>query len=76
MFPASSSSQDPGLGSLDLRANVALDLFADLDPNAAQSEIQASYEIMVWLASFGGALPIGYSRNSGCLTQYVGDVPL
>ena len=76
MFPASLTSKGPGSGSLDLRANVALDLFADLDPNAAQNETQASYEIMVWLASFGGAEPIGYSRKSGCLTQHIGDVPL
>ena len=76
MFPTSSSSEDSALGGLDLRANVALDLFADLDPDAAQSEIRASYEIMVWLASFGGVEPIGYSRKSGCLTQYVGDAPL
>lgn len=76
IFPASSTGNGPVPGSLDVRANVALDLFADLDPNAAQSEIQASYEIMIWLATFGGAEPIGYSRRSGCLTQYIGDVPL
>jgi len=76
MLSASSNSKDLGLGGLDLKANVALDLFADLDPIAAQSEIQASYEIMVWLASFGDAEPIGYSRKSGCLTQYIEDTPL
>ena len=76
MFPTSPSDKGLGPGSLDLRANVALDLFADLDPNAAQNETHAGYEIMVWLASFGGAEPIGYSRKSGCLTQHVGNVPL
>jgi hypothetical protein len=76
MFPTSSSGMSPGSGSYDLRANVALDLFADMDPNAAQSEIQASYEIMVWLASFGDVEPVGYSRKSVCLTQHIGDVSL
>ena len=76
MLPASSSNKGPGSGNFDLKANVALDLFADLDPNAAQSEIQANYEIMIWLASFGGVEPIGYSRKSGCLIQYIEDAPL
>jgi len=80
MFPASStgkgSGSGSGSGSLDLRANVALDLFADLDPIAAQSEIQAGYEVMIWLASFGGVEPIGYSHKSGCLTQQIGNIPL
>ena len=76
MFQTSPSGQGQGSEYLDLKANVALDLFADLDPNDAQNETQASYEIMVWLASFGGSKPIGYSRKSGCLTQHIGDAAL
>jgi Glycosyl hydrolase family 12 len=44
--------------------NVALDVFADIDPTAAQNETLAQYEIMVWYGVYGGPWPLGYSDGS------------
>jgi len=40
--------------------NVALDLFLDADQTKATSATEASREIMIWLASYGGVDPIGW----------------
>ena len=57
--------------SSDLMANVALDIFADKNLTAAQSAKDAAYEIMVWLATFGGAAPLGHANGSVCCTQII-----
>jgi Glycosyl hydrolase family 12 len=51
-------------------ANVAWDLFADPDPDTAGIDSQAHYEIMIWMAKYGGALPIG-NQNGLCLDDPV-----
>ena len=41
----------------DIRANVAYDIFTARDPNHANSG--GDYELMIWLARYGGIYPIG-----------------
>jgi len=53
--------------------NVALDMFADTDPKAAQNETMAQYEIMVWYGIFGGPWPLGYASGAK-VTKSIGDV--
>jgi Glycosyl hydrolase family 12 len=62
--------------SPDLMANVALDMFADKNVTAAQSAQKASYEIMVWLATFGESTPLGYSAGSLCCATTLNNVTL
>jgi xyloglucan-specific endo-beta-1,4-glucanase len=68
-----------GLGDLadvQATANVAVDMFADADPGAAQNETKAGYEIMIWLGSFNAPQPLGYDASKPCLKQTVGDINL
>ncbi|OCL04604.1 glycosyltransferase family 2 protein [Glonium stellatum] len=77
MSPGSSPSVTndvEGLSQLNTIANAALDLFADSDPTKAQSEVDASYEIMIWLGSFGDPKPLGFSTGAACWNQSLGDV--
>jgi xyloglucan-specific endo-beta-1,4-glucanase len=62
--------------SANLMANVALDMFADNNTTAAQSAQQASYEIMIWLATFGGSTPLGYANGTVCCTQTLNGITL
>jgi len=64
MYLSSSSSTGvQGLASTKAVCNVALDLFADKDPKAAVSEIDAGYEIMIWFGRFGTAYPLGWDQG-------------
>lgn len=66
-----------GLSSQSTTANVAFDLFADVDPELARNEKTASTEIMFWLGMIGYAQPLGYSKDKACFASlYVGDVEL
>ncbi|KAK4210678.1 concanavalin A-like lectin/glucanase domain-containing protein [Rhypophila decipiens] len=60
-----------GLSSQSTTANVAFDLFADLDPERARDEKLASTEIMFWLGMFGYAQPLGYGKNKECFASLV-----
>jgi len=51
--------------TLDLRANVAYDVFTAADANHANSG--GDYELMIWLARLGGIYPIGKSVGSVAL---------
>ena len=46
-----------GLRALDAKANVAVDMFLDADPQKAKSSVMATYEMMIWIGSVGGAQP-------------------
>jgi xyloglucan-specific endo-beta-1,4-glucanase len=70
------SSGPSGLANVKATANVAVDMFADADPGAAQNETKAGYEIMIWLGSFSAPQPLGYDANNPCLTATVGDISL
>lgn len=71
MSPGSSPSvanDVEGLSQLNTIANVALDMFVDSDSTNAQSEVDASYEIMIWLGSFGDPKPLGFSQGASCIS--------
>lgn len=77
MSPSSSPSianDVEGLSQLNTIANVALDMFVDSDSTNAQSEVDASYEIMIWLGSFGDPKPLGFSQGASCWNQSLGNV--
>jgi hypothetical protein len=58
---------DPGqthsLSSVKARFNVAVDMFLHADPEPAQNETTAQYEIMVWVGSNDRPKPLGYSKG-------------
>jgi hypothetical protein len=57
-----SSSAD--LTADKLNTNVAFDMFIDSDKTAAQNPAKAKFELMVWLAAFGGSTqPIGFAAG-------------
>ena len=60
MAPASSSKIHE---ELDTAANVMIDLFMDSNPISPNSTTLPKYEIMIWLAEFGGKRPIGFSSS-------------
>lgn len=45
-------------------ANVAFDIWADLDPALAGNESAAGIEIMIWLGVFGPVQPLGWDNTS------------
>ncbi|KAK0716394.1 concanavalin A-like lectin/glucanase domain-containing protein [Lasiosphaeris hirsuta] len=53
-----------GLTKTQCRANVALDIWADVDPAKAGNETVAGMEIMVWLGVFGDVQPLGWDKKS------------
>jgi hypothetical protein len=55
--------------------NIAWDIFADIDRSAAMVEVQAKYEIMLWLGSVGGPQPLGF-QSGPCLTMTSNGTPL
>jgi Glycosyl hydrolase family 12 len=62
-------SADPSVGVSNLAANgavfnVIIDLFLDDSPTASTSEVEAGYEVMIWLAWFGTSYPLGWSKGS------------
>lgn len=55
MSPSSSKFQD--LDTIDAAANVVIDMFLDNDPTKANSTTLPQYEVMIWIAAFGGKKP-------------------
>src|SRR5262245_41379545 len=49
--------------NVSLRCNVGIDMFGAPNPGDAQVNTQATAEIMIWLGSFGGPWPLGFSRD-------------
>ena len=70
-----SAASDSDLSDTNVIANVAWDIFADTNATASQSAVEAGYEIMFWLGSYGRPQPLGYSSGP-CLTQTAGGIPL
>jgi len=54
-------------------ANVAFDIWADIDPVKAANESFAGIEIMVWLGRFGPIQPLGFDNKESGARQSVGD---
>jgi hypothetical protein len=77
MSVASSPAPGTNLSDEGVMANVAIDLFADLNATTSLVEAQASYEIMVWISIFGGAKPLGYyNSRAPPLTANIGSTQL
>lgn len=53
------------------KANVAFDMFLDPDPTSAASAVEASWEVMVWIARVGAPAPLLGDDwwAVGCYTQ-------
>lgn len=59
-----------GLTESQCVANVAFDIWADLDPILASNESMAGIEIMLWLGAFGPVQPLGWdNKRSGTRPQ-------
>jgi hypothetical protein len=77
MSVASSPAPATNLSDQGVMANVALDLFADVNKTTSLVEAQANYEIMVWINVIGGAKPLGYySSKAPPLTATIGSTQL
>lgn len=63
-----------GLIAQATKANVALDMFLHLNASKANAATTASTEIMIWLATVGGAKALGYAKNRTCFAQKLGSV--
>ncbi|KAH9207041.1 concanavalin A-like lectin/glucanase domain-containing protein [Leptodontidium sp. 2 PMI_412] len=57
------ASQSKTVEEVDTTANVIIDMFLDPSPVSANSTTLPKYEIMIWLAEFGGKRPIGFSSS-------------
>ncbi|KAK0740335.1 concanavalin A-like lectin/glucanase domain-containing protein [Schizothecium vesticola] len=53
-----------GLTKSQCIANVAFDIWADLDPVLASNESMARIEIMLWLGVFGPVQPLGWDNKT------------
>lgn len=65
-----------GLAQSQTVANVAYDIWADVDPNLAANESAAGIEIMIWLGVVGPAQPLGWNQHASCGRQALGDARL
>ncbi|OMP84630.1 putative xyloglucan-specific endo-beta-1,4-glucanase A, partial [Diplodia seriata] len=70
-----SATNEATLASLDVVADVAIDLFLDEDASTASDASAAAYEVMIWQAAYGNCDPIGYDPTStSAPTQELGGV--
>lgn len=58
-----------GLAEIRTEANVAIDVFFDEDAARAVNTTAPRYEMMVWIGSVGGILPIG-AADSDSMKQH------
>lgn len=66
-----------GLDGAAAKANVAFDMFLDLDDKNATSAVDAAYEMMIWIGTVGGPYPLGFDdTNATCYTQQLGSYNL
>lgn len=63
------TTNEATLASLDVVANVALDVFLDEDASTASDAATAAYEIMIWQSAYGNIQPIGYDPTSATATK-------
>lgn len=61
MTPSSNSIDN--LDAIDAQANVVVDMFLDPDSVTANSTTLPKYEVMIWMAAYGGKKPIGFSSS-------------
>ena len=76
VYPSSdyaSTTDATALAALDTKADVALDMFLDLDPARASNASAANVEVMVWQAVWGGVWPIGYYAPNDDAPSYTLD---
>jgi hypothetical protein len=62
-FMTPSENPSGSLDTIDAAADVVFDMFLDPDQATANSTTLPKYEIMVWIAAFGGKKPIGYNSS-------------
>ncbi|KAL1311428.1 hypothetical protein AAFC00_001589 [Neodothiora populina] len=63
-------TDEQALLAIGTKADIALDIFLDLDPDKASNASAAAYEIMVWGAVWGGVWPIGYYEPTDGAPSY------
>jgi xyloglucan-specific endo-beta-1,4-glucanase len=68
MTPSDNFNED--LDVIDAAADVVVDMFLDPNQETANSTTLPKYEIMVWIAAFGGKKPIGYNSSLTNLPTY------
>lgn len=56
--------------SVDVKANVALDMFLDPNPYNATAIKLPKYELMIWFCAFPWVEPIGYSDSNPSSHRY------
>ncbi|KAJ0108455.1 hypothetical protein J7T55_002059 [Diaporthe amygdali] len=62
-----------GLNDIGAKANIAFDMFMDMDKVKAASATAAKYEMMIWIGQVGNPYPLGFdSENATCYTQQLG----
>jgi hypothetical protein len=66
----SMSGSSNGKTSSSVIANVAFDMFADVDIDKASDSTAAAFEFMIWLGSRGAPYPIGYSSGQQSNATY------
>jgi hypothetical protein len=49
-----------GVVAAEMKAYVAMDVYIDADREKATDVARAGTEVMVWLAAYGGIMPVGY----------------
>lgn len=57
------TSKSKSLDEIDVSANIIVDMFLDSSPISANSTTLPKYEVMIWMAEFGGKRPIGFSSS-------------
>lgn len=66
-----------GLNDVGAVANVAFDMFLDVDQTNSTSATAAKYEVMIWIGKVGDPYPLGYDEgNATCYTQQLGSFNL
>lgn len=63
MYPAdapSTTTNDTALNALGVKADIALDMFIDVDNVTSTNASAALLEVLVWQGVWGGVAPIGY----------------
>tara|TARA_R110002003_G_scaffold27_20_gene1485 strand:+ start:7002 stop:7253 length:252 start_codon:yes stop_codon:yes gene_type:complete len=57
-----------GLTVTNAKANVAVDVFFDTELEKAVNTTAPSFEVMVWIGTFGSVLPIGATATTNVKT--------
>jgi xyloglucan-specific endo-beta-1,4-glucanase len=63
----------PKNSQAEIKANVALDLFLDPNPQRANVTTLPLYELMIWFSALPGVAPIGWSQSDLHKRSYILD---